>query len=262
MTTLDELIKANLPAPFMLQEFLDETGEELPSNYQGTSTSINLADIFQELAPEDWERLSNTPEPIPTIILSHEEYEGMVTRRFELSEIEHNVLASNRDMLWDENEHLEGFTAETIYENYLYLALVRLIYRNTCTIEGAQHPVFTGLWQVWEKTFYPEISIPPYLIRNVLEMFEIAYDEQAQRDFPEGALPMSGDSFDDAVYVAFQMPLNHIIEFWSAGVSCKGIRILLDGGVESREALELGQTMPLAWIEALEAEPRKWWYNR
>lgn len=262
MTTLQELIAANMPAPGMLQEYLEATGEELPETYKGSSTNIHLAELFVELLENDNLWVYNRLEPVPTIVLSDEEYLGMMVRRFSLSAKERMLLSGRKQMIeekidaWVES----GFYSK--YDIYLYLTLVSYIYKTSCSMGNDKKPTFAGIWQVWEQTFYPEILIPPYLVRNVLEMFEVAFDKQAMRDFPEGTLPNSADSFDDAIYVAFQMSLNHMIDFWAAGVSCKGIRILLDGGVESREALELGQTMPLEWIEALEKEPRKWWHDR
>lgn len=257
METLKELIAANMPAPEMLQEFLDATGEELPTKYEGTNTSINLAHIFELLLEEEQYWVYDAKEPVPYLVLSDEEYVGMMTRRFRLSEIEHNVLKTNVEAL---EEHIQGWVRNNVYTRYevfLYLTALRLVYRYNCKIERNKHPVFSGLWQVWEKTYYPEILPPLSNIANVLEMFNIAYDERAKRDFPRDVLPTS-EQFEDAVYVALQLDLNTILNFWAADIDCKQIRILLDSGMEYREALELGKTIPNYWIEALNMEPRKW----
>lgn len=260
--TLQELIAGNMPAPEMLQEYLEATGEELPKTYKGSSHNLHLAELFVEFLENDNLWVYDKLEPVPTVILSDEEYLGMMTRRFNLSAKERVLIAGRRQMLekkidvWVENNFYSK------YDIYLYLTLMSYMYSNCCSMKNEEQPTFAGIWQIWEQTFYPEILPPPYLVRNILEMFNIAYNEQAMRDFPEGTLPNAADSFEDAVYVAFQLPVPQILDFWGAGVSCKGIRILLDSGVGQREALEMGQSMPLAWIEALETEPRKWWHDR
>lgn len=257
MKTLKDAIAENMPAPQMLHNFLHETGEVLPSHYEGTNTSPNLASIFEILIEEQEYWIYDAKEPIPYLVLSDEEYLGMMTRRFRLYENEHNLLKANYEALHD---NVEKWVAEGLYSRYeifLYLTALRLIYRYNCKIGGSKAPVFSGLWQVWEKAYYPEILPPLNNIINVLEMFNIAYDEKSKRNFPRDVLPTS-EQFEDAVYVAFQLKLETIINFWMADINCKEIRILLDSGMEYREALELGEVIPDVWIEALNMEPRKW----
>lgn len=258
MNSLQELLDANMPAPEMFKEYLEATGEELPQNYSGTSLSISLSEIFIELLQHDEFWILDAKEPVPyLVLLSDEEYLGMMTRRFRLTQIEHDVLRGYCNMLEKEVNKWVHEKTYSRYEIYLYFTLLRLIYRYECTLEGGKQPTFAGIWQVWEKAFYPEILPPPNLIRNILEMFEIAYNPKALRDFPRDVLP-TAEMFEDAVYVALQLDVNTILDFWMADINCKEIRILLDSGIDSREALALGKRLPDAWIEALNMEPRKW----
>lgn len=257
MESIKELIAANMPAPKMLENFLNDVGETLPSNYEGTNTSISLANIFEILLEEEQYWIYDSQEPLPLIVLSDEEYLGMMTRRFKLSDKEHNLIKANYNMLEDRIDKWVRNKTYTRYEIFLYLTALLLTYRYVCKIEGSKVPVFAGLWQVWEKTYYPEILPPLENVVNVLEMFNIAYNENSQRQFPRDVLPNS-EQFEDAVYVAFQLKVETIINFWLADINSKEIRILLDSGMHDRDALELGETIPDVWIEALNMEPRKW----
>lgn len=131
MDTVQEMIAANMPAPEMLKEYLEATGEELPKDYVGSNQNIHLAELFVELLEHDLVWIYDAKEPIPYLELSLEEYVGMMTRRFRLTEIEHNVLKGNYNMLEDKIHDWISRKYYTNYEFFIYFTLIRYVYRHT-----------------------------------------------------------------------------------------------------------------------------------